>query len=136
MDGRLFGPYEAIGVVSIIDSGKFAFDYAKEGKHLYNFCGKEVTKRKYYDLSWDEIWRKKRWGSYFQDATRKVIYEVRSEDDKHVFYSDMDYDYVLIDEKVVGEHPAADAYYDERKHAFIWNCIEGKELVVYEYKLD
>ena len=59
-----------------------------------------------------------------------------STDKKHVFLSNYGYDFVTIDGTPYGKSPCIQAWYDEKKNAFIWNAIEGKELVVYEYKLD
>jgi hypothetical protein len=44
--------------------------------------------------------------------------------------------HVVIDGKIVGHKHANHAYYDKEKHAFVWSVLEGRELVLYEYKLD
>jgi hypothetical protein len=41
----------------------------------------------------------------------------------------------MIDGKRYGKFSACHAWYDKTKNAFIWSALEGKELVVYEYKL-
>jgi hypothetical protein len=133
IDSTIFGPYRGIGDVAIADNGKFAFhyyDYENDTRN-YNVSGNEASEST-YDIAWAEIQGKR---SYFHSPNEKIINDIRSKDGKHMFYSDWEYNYVVIDGKEVGEQPAINAYYDEQKHAFVWNAIEGKELVVYEYKL-
>jgi hypothetical protein len=62
--------------------------------------------------------------------------EIYSTGREHSFVSAYKYDYTVIDGRRYGKSPALYAWYDKAKHAFIWNSIEGKELVVYEYKLE
>jgi hypothetical protein len=61
---------------------------------------------------------------------------ITSPDNTHSFYSDFAYEYVVIDGEPVGKSPALYCWYNDKTHAFVWNSIEGKELVIYEYKLD
>jgi hypothetical protein len=61
--------------------------------------------------------------------------KIYSTDKKHSFYSSS-YSSVKIDGKYCKSSRALFAWYDKTKHAFIWNAVEGKELVVYEYKLN
>ena len=61
--------------------------------------------------------------------------ELYSSDKEHSFYSSYNYEYVVIDGNRFSKSPALHAWYDKDKNAFIWNAVEGKELVVYEYKL-
>ena len=56
--------------------------------------------------------------------------------DEHSFYSKYDYDYVVIDGQRMGNSAAFDCRYDTDKNTFVWYCIEGRELVIYEYALD
>jgi len=55
---------------------------------------------------------------------------------EHSFSCSLEYNQVVINGKRFGISLALNAWYDKDKNAFIWNAIEGQELVVYEYKLD
>jgi hypothetical protein len=61
--------------------------------------------------------------------------EIYSPNKEHSFDSSYEHAHVVIDGETHGHAPALYAWYDAEKNAFIWNAIEGKELVVYEYKL-
>jgi hypothetical protein len=63
-------------------------------------------------------------------------YEIKSNNNKHILITDIKYDYVIVDGRSFGTAPAIKAWYDETKNSFIWNSWEGKELVIYELKLD
>lgn len=54
----------------------------------------------------------------------------------HSFYFNYGYDYVVIDGRRFGKAVPFEYRYDKDKNAFVWYCIEGSELVVYEYALD
>lgn len=54
---------------------------------------------------------------------------------KHLFTANWDYDYVMIDEKKYGNHTPINAFYDCDNDAFGWVTIEGRQLVLYSYKL-
>lgn len=56
--------------------------------------------------------------------------------DGHNFYVNYKYDYVVIDGQRFGKSTPFEYRYDEDKKAFIWYCLEGPNLVVYEYALD
>jgi hypothetical protein len=133
IDGKKYGPYQYVWVDAIADNGKFAFRYKENNTRHYNVHGNEVSESA-WRIAWEEI-RGKSLRPRFHSPGEKIINDIRSKDGKHMFYSDWEYAYVVIDGKEVGEHPALNAYYDEQKHAFVWNAIEGKELVIYEYKL-
>jgi hypothetical protein len=134
LDGTIFGHYQNFRGVTIADNGKFTFAYKENGKWHYNIHGNEVSESA-FDIAWAEIQKKHTLQKYFHNPGEKRINYIKSNDGKHMFYSDWEYAYVVIDGQEVGEHTALYAYYDEQKNAFIWNAIEGKELVVYEYKL-
>jgi hypothetical protein len=121
------------GGASFSDNGKFAFGYYENDENHYNVNGEDVPKGE-FDIAWAEM-QEESSRPGFHLPRYKIINDIKSNDGKHMFYSDWEYAYVVIDGQEVGEHPALYAYYDERKNAFIWNSIEGKELVVYEYKL-
>jgi hypothetical protein len=61
--------------------------------------------------------------------------EIHSIDRKHSFYYTDGAEYMEIDGKRYDKVSIPYAWYDKEKHAFSWNMIEGKELVLYEYKL-
>jgi hypothetical protein len=132
IDGKIFGPYQYVWSVAIANNGKFAFEYPENGKRYFNVNGNKVSLSG-YDIAVTEITgeRLQRHFNHDYDQTHEII----SPDGKHVFYSDAEYDYIVIDSNKIGEHPAINAYHDKQKNAFIWNTVEGKELVVYEYKL-
>jgi hypothetical protein len=62
--------------------------------------------------------------------------EMISKDEEHSFVNSYKNEFVVIDGKKYGKAPAIYNYYDEKKNSFIWNSVEGRELVIYEYKLD
>lgn len=80
-----------------------------------NLCGS----RQFEDFWW---WN--RGNISLQDKTKK-----------HLFTANCDYEYVMIDDKKYGNSTPINAFYDEGNDAFGWVCIEGKQLVLYSYKL-
>ncbi|MDR0540624.1 MAG: hypothetical protein LBH19_00255 [Dysgonamonadaceae bacterium] len=72
----------------------------------------------------------------FEEFSEKDEIELYASGNERSFYSNYAFEYVVIDGKKAGKSPALRAWYDKEKNSFIWNSIEGKELVVYEYKLD
>ncbi|MDR2804545.1 MAG: hypothetical protein LBB85_02735 [Dysgonamonadaceae bacterium] len=135
IDGKIFGPYQYVYDVAITDNGKYAFSYWENDKYWYNVNGKEVSEQD-YDTAIAEIKGESPNYGFNSHMYDYIQNEVISSDGAHIFYSNMEYDYVVIDGNKLGNHPAIHAYYDEKKNAFVWNSIEGKALVVYEYKLD
>jgi hypothetical protein len=134
IDGKIFGPYQDIvdGIV-IADNGKFAFKYRENNKRYFNVNGNKVSLSG-YDIAVAEI-KGERLQRHFNNQYHDRTHEIISPDGKHIFYSDSEYEYVVIDSNKIGKHPAVNSYHDKQKNAFIWNTVEGKELVVYEYKL-
>ena len=132
--------------------------YKENGKWYININGKKQGGYDYifYYNTDDESCRYFRQGTCYEknDNKEKIRYfdtwlnygddyrddigniEFYSADKKHLFYSGYQYEYITINNKRHGAAPAIRAWYDEKKNAFIWNAVEGKELVVYEYKLD
>jgi hypothetical protein len=133
MDGTIFGPYPQVYGVAIAGNGKFAFEYSENGERHYNVNGEEAPESA-YDMARAET-RGTSLQTSFHAPREKIINDIKSNDGKHAFYSDWECARVVIDGKEVGEHPAFHAWYDADKHAFVWNAIEDRELVVYEYKL-
>jgi hypothetical protein len=135
VNGKESGGYNKVLNIELTEEGDYVFYYDNdEGKISKNKNGKE-TETVYlsgmggvsesYCLSFDN----NRF-NYFE-------LEIYSTDRKHsLSFSFFKYDYVVIDGKHYGKSPALYAWYDKTKHAFIWNAIEGKKLVIYEYKLN
>lgn len=71
------------------------------------------------------------------DDTWKVGIDIHLQDktNKHFFISNWNYDYVMIDNKKYGKTTPITAFYDDVNNAFGWVCIEGKQLVLYSFKL-
>ncbi|MDR0695045.1 MAG: hypothetical protein LBF81_07085 [Prevotellaceae bacterium] len=140
IDGKIFGPYEHFNPdVAIADNGRFAFSYRENDKWNYNVNGENVSAYD-YRIALAEIKGKEpdfdfnnsKYGNGFMTNDK-----IELSDGRHIFYSDAEYDYAVIDGMhKVGKSPAIHAYHDKTKNAFVWNAIEGKELVAYEYKLD
>jgi hypothetical protein len=62
--------------------------------------------------------------------------EIYSTDREHTLYSSYQYENVVVDGRLFGKAPALYAWYDKGKNAFVWNAVEGRELVLYEYGLN
>jgi hypothetical protein len=126
INDKTWGPYNDVRDVSVADNGNFEFFYeGEDGYDHKNINGKEsvVSSFKWIMDGWDG----KIEGRTSTSAT--------SSDGQHDFYSDLNYEYVVIDGRQVGRSPALRVWYDKQSHSFVWNAIEEKELVVYEYKL-
>ena len=54
---------------------------------------------------------------------------------RHFFIANWNYDYVMVDDKKIGKHTPINAFYDSVNNSFGWVTIEGKQLVLYSYKL-
>jgi hypothetical protein len=67
---------------------------------------------------------------------RISIQTVTSADSKHIMTYSSEYPYVIIDNKKYGNGKVLAATYYVELNAFRWSVLEGKELVVYEYKLN
>jgi hypothetical protein len=139
INGKTFGPYHSSYRIRVYISDDGTFAFAFEGDEYYNANGKNVSKDDFYTFMHNSEFELKDWYTFYDSGFNSSIFglqnEIISSDGKHVFFSDVEYDYVVIDGDKVDARPAIHVYYDEQKHAFVWNAIEGKELVVYEYKL-
>jgi uncharacterized protein (DUF2249 family) len=156
--------YDDIGRISLAESGKYAYKYKKNGDWHVNISGKEsegynieATDGGNFSFCYDgddgKIYRNDDGdisetgylsGMRFYDeialfvnthcdGERLIIY---STDRGHVLYSAYEYEYVVVDGVHCGKAPALYAWYDKGKNAFVWNAVEGRELVLYEYKLN
>lgn len=114
INGKIYGAYNAVGGAYIEDNGDFSF--------TYNLNGVQYEKT---NIGEDPVW-------LGVDVSTLELY---STDKKHMFYSDYRYEYVVIDGKRYGTAPATQVKYDKDENTFIWNAVEGREFVVYEYRL-
>jgi hypothetical protein len=135
IDGKIFGTYGYVGDVAITDNGKFACAYRENDKWNYNVNGEKVSEYD-YRIALAEITGKEPSFDFNNSIYLGNRSEIELSDGRHIFYSNPEYDYAVIDGRKVGKSPAIHAYHDKKKNAFVWNAIEGKELVVYEYKPD
>jgi hypothetical protein len=126
--------YDNLTGFEVDDKGNYSFyDNHDDGRVYRNDNGKE-SKTEY--LTGMEWWHRRApdlFASNNLRDDRKL--EIYSPDKKHSFDSSYDHAHVVIDGRTHGRAPALYAWYDAEKNAFIWNAIEDRELVVYEYKL-
>jgi hypothetical protein len=125
INGTSFGPYRAIDNFETIDYKTFKFSYLGIDNIWYYFNGEKSIKSRFTG-------KENFISEEFEQYGRP---EVFSTDYKNSFVSDYNYEYVVIDGEAYGKSPAFHAWYDDEKNAFIWSGIEGKEIVVYEFKL-
>ena len=59
-----------------------------------------------------------------------------SKDEKNIMQCGKDYPYVMINNQKYGNGNVIAVGYNQNLNVFRWAALEGKELVVYEYKLD
>jgi len=141
IDGKTIGTYDNyVYNLTLTESGKYAYSYRENNNWYYNINGKgNLSEKEYNNFCQTELpfdggsiflyWNDG--GSY-----EKSITEVVSKDNKHSFYSNYEYEYVVIDGEPVGKSPAWQAWYNEKENAFEWSALEDRELVVYKYKLN
>lgn len=142
------GPYDFVPELQFGSNGAFIYSYrynnmyyVKTDKTEYGpFAGVyncEMTSGDDYSFLCDK-------GSKRYHCLNGVMTEAKGDPynglsmdtDEHSFYSKYDYDYVVIDGQRMGNSAAFDCRYDTDKNTFVWYCIEGRELVIYEYALD
>ncbi|HNQ69465.1 MAG TPA: hypothetical protein PKN32_13890 [Bacteroidales bacterium] len=117
-DGDTLGPYSNIKDLQFIAEGFLDFTYNDLGNAArYNYNGGEPEQK-----------------HHFQRFQNK--FKLFSNDKKHYFISERENQYVIIDGVNFGDNSALSAFYNEERNSFVWNILEGNELVVYEYKLD
>jgi hypothetical protein len=119
--------------LKITDDGGYSFCYRKEDGRIYkNNNGKETETDYLSGMEYDYKL------AFFTNARRYDDngLKIYSPDKEHSFDSSYEHAHVVIDGRTHGHAPALYAWYDAEKNAFVWNAVEGKELVVYEYKLD
>lgn len=106
-DKAEYGPYDGyIGNIKIAENGD---------------CYYEVSSQQYCN------------GKKLENSGRK---ECNMDVNGHSFYFSYDYDYVVIDGQRFGKAFPFEYRYDKDKNAFVWYCLEGRDLTIYEYALD
>jgi hypothetical protein len=119
--------YDYVIDLELPEDGNYSFYYFNDGgKQCVNNNGKETETEYLKGMERDFF------GSYNRHGNALEIY---STDREHSLYSSYKYEYVVVDGKRHGHSPALYAWYDKTKNAFVWNAVEGRELVLYEYKL-
>jgi molybdate-binding protein len=123
------------------DDGKYSFYYEKEDGKIYKSNNDKETETAflsgmpYYDeTSPPTLFCNRNYNHYYDESENGI--EIYSTNKEHSLYSHYDFNFVVINGEDHGYSPALYAWYDKTKHAFIWNAIEGKELVLYEFKLN
>lgn len=135
INGNISGSYDYVWGLTLTENGKYAYNYRKDRKDYVNINGSINYDNHLNIIEKNEngdIVQKQWWSTPFGDNEL----EPNSSNNKHSLVSSPDYEYVVIDGRPYGKAHATNAWYDDNKNAFIWTAIEGKELVVYEYKLD
>ena len=133
LNGLVSASYLTVNSLDYISNGKYKYLFSKEDGWVYENNNGKVTKTddRKYGSSWVALPLSKR---LFDYSINK--YKITSNNKSHTLYTDLKYDYVVIDGRSYGKAPAIKAWYDETKNSFVWNAWEGKELVLYEFKLD
>ncbi len=120
---QVIGDYDRISSLKITDDGEYSFNYQQD----YNYDTKESENFKNEENGETYIKR--------FDYNKYEEIELSSPDGKHSFYSSYEYDYIVIDGESYANSPALHAWYNAEKKAFVWNAVESKDLIVYEFKL-
>ena len=129
-NGVISAPFDWIGELRYNDKKGLYYRYSANGDgKVYEFNNGKKT------LTNKLITNTHEYQAAAHFRTVNYTLNLRSADKTHKFESSIDYEHILIDGKKYGKAPALHAWYDAVKNAFIWNTVEGKELVVYEYKL-
>ena len=120
-----------------------ALDFKKDGTYSYRYIEKDgwiyenkngIVKRTQNRKIPEYTYVYTSGHRLFENSTEK--YELISSNNKHNFYTNYRYDYVIIDGKRYGNAPAIKAWYDNTNNTFAWNAWEDKDLVFYELQLD
>lgn len=65
----------------------------------------------------------------------KINYSLQDKTNRHFFTANWAYKYVMIDDKKFGHTTPFYAFYDDTNDAFGWVSVEGRQLVLYTYRL-
>jgi hypothetical protein len=132
---KISGSYHFINSFILTEEGNYSFYYYNdEGRVCKNDNGKDIETEYLSGMGWDEESN----FCFFNKRGEATPSKIYSTDRKHSLcslYEDKGDETVIVDGKSYGTALAMYAWYDRTKHAFIWNALEGKELVIYEYKL-
>ena len=146
-DKMEYGPYNKKQIVfgnSIVYDGKHCVFLYKKGDNryvktdkaeygpYYGYIGNIKIAENgdcYYEVSSQQYCN----GKKLENSRRK---ECNMDVNGHSFYFSYDYDYVVIDGQRFGKAFPFEYRYDKDKNAFVWYCLEGRDLTIYEYALD
>jgi len=152
INGEVYGPYLKIYEVYISDKGEFLVHYVDPKGYHINYNGDtyilnpdnpdlqrvwDFTANNGYKVEFffnkDEYVNEtlKTRGFYYADENRGI--NILSGNKKHSFVSNNNS--VVIDRKRIDALHALSAWYNQDRNAFLWNSMDGKELIFYEYKL-
>jgi len=151
--GKVNGPFENVQIGKCVSSGKIDFEYLyqiADEWYVHKSNGQNKNVRMYEASISDDGDFCSPVFSAIQNGFSLYIFDYENEintvisdeeiklyspDKEHSFKSTINV--VVIDGKIIqGTSPAYTAVYDKTNNAFVWNSVEGRELVVYEYKLD
>jgi hypothetical protein len=130
INGSSSPAYDGVYHLTIEDNGTYGYYYAIDGDGIvYQNNNGKISKTNLLVSNQSYQFH----GEVFRTSWEGT--ELYSSNKGNSFFSNYEYEYVVIDGRRFGKSPALHAWYEKNKNAFIWNAIEGKELVVYEYKL-
>lgn len=133
INGQTSVGYRNLYSLNFYSDGTFKYYFEKKDGWVYENNNGQISKTENRKV-------KNPWSG--TDVGRRLFdtsvdkYEIKSSNNQHVLINDMKYNYVIVDGRSYGSTPAIKAWFDETRNAFIWNSMENKELVVYEFKLD
>lgn len=161
-DNQLLGPYTGDwGDLIIADDGHVKFSWSLKNGKAYWFDSRTklqhefdvdwysytkngmfyfTTRDQYFDYEIDEngqssIERKFQTHINYNYDAGGHSFTLTTPDKKHTFRTSYERADVIIDNKHYVPSAAMRAWYDAQKRAFVWNAIEGCDLVVYTFKL-
>jgi uncharacterized protein (DUF2249 family) len=165
INGKLSPGYEEISdaynySLILTEKGKYAYRYKDNGEWYVNVNGRVsqaydwISDLLLAEGDEDEICRceetersdygrkSSRVGMWKSAASTDTLFRVNNNSIElfsvgmdHSFSSSYQYEYVVVDGIRMGKSPALRGWYEADKNAFIWNAIEGRDLVVYEYRI-
>jgi hypothetical protein len=134
--------YDDIWRLEITDDGNYSYYYYNEGidGRIYkNHNGEEIETEYLLGMGHDDSL------DFFNNINGESVWKVCSEkehwlypsdESKQCLYFSDESKHVSIYGKCCGKANALYAWYDKTKRAFVWNAVEGDELVIYEFQLD
>lgn len=161
-DTQLFGPYAGyFGDLIVSDDGHVKFSWYQAGIGYLLFDSRTglqqefdadsdsytkngmfyfITRDQYSDYKIDEngvssIERKFQLIVNYDYDPYGHSFTLTTPDKKHTFRTSYERADVIIDNRHYVPSAAMRAWYDAQKHAFLWNAVDGQDLVVYTFKL-